>query len=93
MICQIDAEHWITIIAAILGLIGSAVLFWFSFTLIPLMGYTSSELTRQVSEKNKRLKNWQRVGFGFLCVSFVIQIVGATLLPIHELHLAECIVQ
>lgn len=93
MICQIDAEHWVTIIAAILGLIGSAVLFWFSFTLIPLMGYLSSELTRRVGEKNKSLKNWQRVGFAFLCVSFFIQIVGSALIPIHELHLAACMVQ
>lgn len=70
MVCQIDAEHWATIISAALGLIGSGILFRFSFTLIPLMGYMSSELTRQVGTRNRTLTNWQQAGFGLLCLSF-----------------------
>ena len=93
MVCQIDAEHWATIISAALGLIGSGILFRFSFTLIPLMGYMSSDLTRQVGTRNRTLTNWQRGGFGLLCLSFTIQIFGALLIPLHPLHLAACMVQ
>ena len=66
-----------SLLAASLGLAGSIILYTNSVTVLQFPFYGNHELIKQVQATNERLKKWQRRGFGLLCVSFVLQILGA----------------
>jgi hypothetical protein len=66
--------------SAALGAIGTAFLFFSSYSLQPVEGgvFGSDALTEynnRIKAKNVSRLLSQKIGFGFLCVSFVIQAV------------------
>jgi hypothetical protein len=70
--------------SAALGAIGTAFLFFNSYSLQPLEGgiFGSDALTeynKSIKRKNASRLLQQKIGFGFLCVSFVIQVVAVFL--------------
>jgi hypothetical protein len=70
--------------SAVLGVIGTALLFFNSYALQPREGtvFGSSTVTAhndRVKAENAWRLIWQRTGFGFLCGSFAIQIVAVFL--------------
>jgi hypothetical protein len=70
--------------SAILGAIGTIILFFGSYALQPLEGgvFGSDALTEyniRIRAKNAKRLRWQRVGLGFLCCSFLVQ-AGAAFL-------------
>jgi hypothetical protein len=66
------------LVSSLFGAAGTTLLFFFSYTYIPLGGGawggpTLDAANAKTSAKNVIWKRKQRVGFGLLCVSFVIQ--------------------
>lgn len=64
--------------SALMGLIGTVILFRSSYSLEPFEGMVwggpeVTEHNRAVRVKNAKRSTWQRVGLGFLCLSFFIQ--------------------
>lgn len=70
--------------SAVLGAIGTIILFFNSYALEPFEGgvFGSDAVTEHnnhVRDKNKNRLRWQRVGLAFLCLSFSVQAVGCFL--------------
>lgn len=64
--------------AAVLGFVGTAILFLTGYSLQPLEGavFGSDAVEREnqrIQARNIRRMLWQRSGFAFLCVSFFVQ--------------------
>jgi hypothetical protein len=67
----------VALLAAVLGLWGSVVLYRSSVATIQFPFYADHDLIERVTATNKRLKKRQGLGFGLLCVSFVFQMLAA----------------
>jgi hypothetical protein len=67
----------LTLMAAGFGLAGAVLLYRNSVTTLQFPFYADHELIEQVKATNKRLVGRQRLGFGLLCVSFILQMIGA----------------
>jgi hypothetical protein len=72
------------LVSAVLGAIGTIILFCSSYTLEPSVGAPFGG--RILEEHNERIKTnnamhqrWQSIGFGILCLSFIVQIASALL--------------
>jgi hypothetical protein len=70
------------LISPILGTIGTAMMFFGSYTLQPLESgpfenNAVTECNNRIKVKNRRHHWWQRVGIALLCLSFVVQIIAA----------------
>lgn len=70
--------QWAALGSSLLGAVGTALLFFFSYTDEPYQGgvFGSPSVTKfneDVKAKNKKWKLRQRTGFGLLCLSFLIQ--------------------
>ena len=73
-------QQWLTLLTAVLGLVGSALLFFNSYGLLPHLGFLPGRGDNErINEINRRWRVRQRVGFGLLCASFVVQGVAAFL--------------
>ena len=64
--------------SAVLGAIGTLILFFSSYTLQATEGgvFGSPEITEhnnKIKAKNFKRLYWQRIGLGFLCASFAVQ--------------------
>jgi hypothetical protein len=82
-----DIEHWATIVSAIIGIVGTALLFFYSNTDIPFEAATwggpeTHENNEKIAAKNRSRKLKQKIGFGLLCLSFIIQASTAVILSI-----------
>jgi hypothetical protein len=77
----------LNVIAYVFGAIGTALLFFFSYTAFPSgagIGYAGTETAKHfeaVAKKNRRWTRFQRIGFALLTASFLMQIVAAFLPP------------
>jgi hypothetical protein len=76
-----SAGQLMTVISSVLGAVGTALLFFFSYTDTPSGlsfwgGDDSAQILKEVNAKNKRWKRNQRIGFGLLTLSFLVQIVS-----------------
>jgi hypothetical protein len=77
----------LNLIAYIIGAIGTALLFFFSYTAFPSgagVGYVGRETHKHfeaVEKKNKRWTLFQRIGFALLTLSFLLQIVAVFVPP------------
>jgi zinc transporter ZupT len=70
--------------AAVLGAVGTMILFRSSYAFRPLEGgiFGSPALTEynnRIKDENRRRHSWQRIGLGFLCLSFVVQAISSLL--------------
>lgn len=68
--------------SAVLGAAGTIILFLSTYSIEPLEGgvFGSPEVyegNNRVRAKNAKRLIWQRIGLGFLCGSFFVQIVMA----------------
>ncbi len=69
-----SSSRWLTLIAAVLGLIGSGLLFYYSHTLVPHLGIMPGPGDNErINQINRRWRLWQRIGFGLLTASFLLQ--------------------
>lgn len=66
---------------ALLGAIGTIILFFNTYSLEPLQGGIFGSL--ELDENNKKIKNknlnrifFQKIGLGFLCASFIVQAIS-----------------
>ena len=76
------ASHWVSLISSLLGAAGTALLFFFSHTDEPYQaGVFGSDAVTEFNErlkvKNKVWRKRQQIGFGLLCVSFLVQAAAA----------------
>lgn len=69
----------VALLAAVFGLWGSVVLYRSSIATIQFPFYGDHELIERVKATNKRLKKRQSLGFGLLCLSFVLQMAAAVM--------------
>lgn len=70
--------------SAVLGAIGTAILFLNSYADEPLIGgvFGSNAITEEnsrIKARNRRRHKWQKVGLLFLCLSFFVQAVAVFL--------------
>jgi len=70
--------------SAVLGAIGTIILFFSSYAFQPLEGavFGSPEITEcnnRIKAKNRRRHRWQLIGLGIICLSFVVQAVACLL--------------
>ena len=69
--------QWLMLLSAAFGLAGSALLFAYSYSLIPPMGFLpSAEDNAEIQRTNRRWRLRQRLGFGLLCASFAVEVVA-----------------
>jgi hypothetical protein len=76
--------QWVEILSSAFGAIGTTILFINSYSVQPLEGapFNSSaleEYNRLIKNKNINRMKFQRVGFGLICVSFILQAVSVFL--------------
>lgn len=69
------------IISTLLGFIGTAIMFFNGYSLLPYHGGTfadhdTAEKNRIVRKKNKRMAVMQKLGMGALTISFLIQTIS-----------------
>lgn len=72
------------LVSAILGAIGTIIMFRYSYALQSLEGgvFGSPEITEcnnRINAENRRRHSWQRIGLGVLCFSFFVQAVASVL--------------
>ncbi len=73
--------HFIDIGSAALGFIGTLILFWKIYAFEPFEGvvFGSPDVyahNEKVRARNRSRSNWQRIGLGFLSLSFLLQMIG-----------------
>jgi hypothetical protein len=84
-----NIEHGATIASAIIGIVGTALLFFYSNTDIPFEGATwggpeTQGNNERIAAKNKAWKLKQKIGFGLLCLSFIIQASTAVIVSVAQ---------
>ena len=72
----------IGLVSAILGAIGTIIMFFSCYAFEPLQGGvfgsdSVTECNNRIKAKNRRRYTWQRIGLGVLCLSFVVQAVAS----------------
>jgi hypothetical protein len=70
--------------SAVLGAIGTIILFFSSYAFQPLEGGVLgsdalTEFNNRIKAKNLRRHRWQLIGLGVLCLSFIVQAVASLL--------------
>lgn len=75
---------FLSLLSAVFGIAGIALLFWFSYTLPPdrraVLSHDPEEEDAAIGEINRRWKRMQRIGFALLCISFALQALIVLLL-------------
>lgn len=76
--------QYVGLSSAVLGVIGTVILFFSSYALEPFQGgvfgsENVTEYNNHIRVKNSKRLGWQRVGLAFLVLSFSVQAVGSFL--------------
>jgi hypothetical protein len=81
-----SAPQWLTLVATLFGIVGTSLLFFYSNTDLPYQGATwggpeTAKHNAEIRTKNRVWRQRTKLGYGLLCISFVLQAVSVVVPP------------